>query len=136
MTSKKTILAAIALGTVGITSGGAYMLMSGPTIARCCDATGTCTWAASISECPSGTTGTVYTPPDACDPPSRYCTSCPSGTVCPPIDAVPVDFLCCEPVSPLDCYQIEKPTDCPGDWEFFACDYGQTNADGTETCYP
>lgn len=131
------ILAFSGLALLGLAGGGGFMLMSGPTVYRCCDATGACTWADVSTECPSGTTPTPVELHDACDPPTGpSCTPCPTGIECPPEDAEPVDFLCCEMVSPLDCFQVHSASDCPGTHDLFICEYGITNSDGSETCYP
>lgn len=132
------IIAASGLALLGFTGGGAYMLVSGPTVYRCCDSTGACTWADSAGQCPTGTTVTPVILVDACDPPTGPSCGgeCEPGMPCPPEDTFPIDFLCCEMASPLDCYQVATANQCPGTHDLFICEYGQTNPDGSETCFP
>lgn len=131
------ILALPVLALVGLT-GSAFLLMDGASVHRCCDATGSCTWASSASECPTGTTPIEVELHDACDPPTGpSCSPCPPGGPCPPEGTEPIDYLCCEMSSPLDCFQVHMLTDCPGTThDIFPCEYGMTNPDGSETCYP
>ncbi len=93
----------------------------------CIDAAGAVTW--HKTECPSGSRQI----PNACD--SGCCAPCPPEG-CPPetVEAL----MCCPEIcgEGSDCFPIVETTgECPPGSVLYECDYGSSNADGSETCY-
>jgi hypothetical protein len=81
------------------------------------------------AQCPSGSIARSYPVPDACS-----IGMCVTGPV--PPDAVPVELICCAFVSgDSDCHEINTAIDCPADEYLATCNWGQSNSDGSVTCY-
>lgn len=66
-------------------------------------------------------------PYDYCD--LFPCTVCPISS-CPP-GGTEVHYCCDE----IDCYEVAAGTTCPTGEFSVICNWGQTNRDGTFTCY-
>jgi hypothetical protein len=128
------LLAAGVSGTVALVTSRVEATETVEIVAfKCIDATDSWSWSDTAIGCPSGTTTVRFVVPDACE--AGYCVECPP-TGCVDDDPQTVALLCCEPISgEFNCFQIQYMSECQNDWDIAACLYGQTNADGTETCF-
>jgi hypothetical protein len=106
-------------------------------VQRCKDAAGNwIAWREIDERCPIGTVGTVVELEDACAerPDGEHCSPCESE-VCPPPDAVPVEYMCCHSSGEDGCWIVTNASDCHGDYDLLPCEYGQTQPDGTVLCF-
>ena len=93
----------------------------------CIDSNGRVVWVE--GECPTGSKQV----PNACE--SGCCQPCPPEG-CPPetVEAL----MCCPQICGEggECFPIVETTgECPPGSVLYECDYGSSNADGSETCY-
>jgi hypothetical protein len=106
-------------------------------VQRCKDAAGNwIAWREIDERCPVGTVGTVVELEDACAerPDGEHCSPCES-VICPPPDAVPVEYMCCHSSGEDGCVIVTYAADCHGDYDLLPCEYGQTQPDGTVKCF-
>jgi hypothetical protein len=106
-------------------------------VQRCKDAAGNwIAWREITERCPVGTVGIVVVLEDACAerPEGEHCSPCESE-VCPPPDAVPVEYMCCHSSGEDGCWIVTNASDCHGDYDLLPCEYGQTQPDGTVKCF-
>lgn len=87
-------------------------------------------WADVPTQCPSGSTAEAFTPVSICVIPGA-CLD-----IEPPATAVPIEFLCCEYVcGELSCTYAAAAFECGPDQYLATCNWGQTESDGTVTCF-
>jgi hypothetical protein len=105
-------------------------------VQRCKDAAGRwIAWRETDERCPVGTVGIVVELDDACEEPTgKHCSPCESE-VCPPPDAVPVEYMCCHSSGEDGCVIVTYAADCHGDYDLLPCEYGQTQPDGSVLCF-
>jgi hypothetical protein len=92
----------------------------------CIDRSGRVVWVE--GSCPTG----AKQVPNACD--AGFCVPCPPEGCPETVEAL----MCCPEIcgEGSECFPIVETTaECPPGSVLYECDYGSSNADGSETCY-